>query len=118
MGMQMAGHSPYLALGASILVGVAAQVMLKIGSTDSGDVATQFSRPSTLAGLGLYVISALLYVTTLRQVTISIAFPTVSVAYILIAAIDHFWFKQAFGMAHWAGTLLVIGGVGLLHRAG
>jgi hypothetical protein len=76
----MAGYSPCLALGVSILIGVAAQVMPKIGSTDSGAVATQFSRPSTLAGLGLYVISAVFYVTVLRQVTISVAFPTVSVA--------------------------------------
>jgi hypothetical protein len=29
-----------------------------------------------------------------------------------------FFIQGAFGTAHWAGTLLMIAGVGLLHRAG
>jgi small multidrug resistance pump len=113
----MAVNPSYLALGSSILIGVAAQVMLKIGSANSISVATQFSRPSTLVGLVLYSVSAIFYVLALRKVTISIAFPTVSLAYILIATIDHFWFKQPFGIAQFGGTLLIIAGVGLLHHS-
>jgi small multidrug resistance pump len=107
----------YIALGCSIVVGVGAQVMLKIGAAASDSLATQFLRPSTLAGLALYVVYAILYVIALRKMTISIAFPTVSLAYVLIAAIDHFAFKEPLGLAQLGGTLLIIAGVSLLHHS-
>ena len=107
----------YLALGCSIVVGVGAQVMLKIGAAANDNLATQFLRLSTLAGLALYVVSAVLYVIALRKMTISIAFPTVSLAYVLIAVIDHFAFKEPFGLAQLGGTLLIIAGVSLLHHS-
>ena len=107
----------YLALGGSILVGVGAQVALKIGTAASDSVATQFMRPATLVGLALYLISAVLYVIALRKMTISLAFPTVSLAYVLIATIDHFVFKEPFGLAQLGGTILIIAGVTLLHHS-
>ena len=107
----------YLALGGSILVGVGAQVALKVGTAASDSVATQFMRPATLIGLALYMASAVLYVISLRTVTISLAFPTVSLAYILIATIDHFFFEEPFGLAKLGGTILIIAGVTLLHHS-
>jgi small multidrug resistance pump len=110
--------NPYcLALGGSILVGVGAQLALKVGTAASDSVATQFARPSTWVGLMLYLVSAILYVITLRKMTISVAFPTVSLAYILIAAIDHFVFKEPVGLGQLAGTVLIIAGVTLLQHS-
>jgi len=99
-----------------MLVGVGAQVALKIGTVGSDSLATQFLRPSTLLGFVLYLLSVILYVIALRKLTISVAFPTVSLAYILIAAIDHYFFEEPFGWTQLGGTLLVIAGVALLHR--
>jgi small multidrug resistance pump len=107
----------YLALAAAILVGVGAQVMLKIGSAGSDSVAAQFARPSTLTGLLLYLVSAILYVMALRKMTISIAFPTVAIGYVLIAAIDYFVFKEPLGLAQLAGLVLIMAGVSLLHQS-
>ena len=51
----------------------------------------------------------------LRKMTISVAFPTVSLAYVLIAVIDHFVFKESLGVAQIGGLLLIIAGVTLLN---
>src|SRR5215204_3968770 len=85
----------YLALAGAICVGVGAQVLLKIGAAGAESVAAQFLRVSTTAGLLLYLGSAVLYVIALRKMSISIAFPTVSLGYVLIAAIDYFFFKES-----------------------
>ena len=82
----------YLALASSIAVGVGAQV--SCGASGTETATAQFLRVPTIAGLVLYMVSAVLYVVALRKMTISVAFPTVSLAYVLIAVIDHFVFKS------------------------
>ena len=60
--------------------------------------------------------SAVLYVTALRQMYMSIAFPTVSLGYLLITAIDYFCFKEPVGLAQLGGLVLIVAGVALLHQ--
>src|SRR5215208_6101668 len=105
----------YLALASSIAVGVGAQVLLKVGASGTETATAQFLRVPTIAGLVLYMVSAVLYVVALRKITISVAFPTVSLAYVLIAVIDHFVFKESLGVAQIGGLLLIIAGVTLLN---
>jgi multidrug transporter EmrE-like cation transporter len=107
----------YLALAGAIGIGVGAQVLLKIGSAGAESLTAQFLRLSTIAGLALYLASAVLYVIALRKMTISIAFPTVSLGYVLIAAIDHFLFKEPLGLAQLGGLVLIMTGVALLHQS-
>ena len=52
----------------------------------------------------------------LRTIPVAIAFPSVSLSYVLLAGIDYFWFKEALGWAHLAGIALIIGGVTLLNH--
>jgi small multidrug resistance pump len=105
----------YLALAGAICVGVGAQVLLKIGAEGAESIAAQFVRLSTIAGLALYLASAVLYVVALRKMSISIAFPTVSIGYVLIAAIDYFVFKEPLGLIQLGGLILIMAGVSLLH---
>lgn len=107
----------YLALAGAIAVGVGAQVLLKIGAAGAESVAAQFLRVSTVAGLALYLASAVLYVIALRKMSISIAFPTVSLGYVLIAAIDYFVFKEPMGLLQIGGLILIMAGVSLLHQS-
>ena len=65
------------------------------GASGTETATAQFLRVPTIAGLVLYMVSAVLYVVALRKMTISVAFPTVSLAYVLIAVIDHFVFKSS-----------------------
>jgi small multidrug resistance pump len=107
----------YLALACAIVVGVGAQVALKVGAADSVSIVAQFLRVSTITGLLLYLVSAILYVIALRKMSISIAFPTVSVGYVLIAAIDYFAFKEPLGLMQLGGIILIMAGVTLLHHS-
>jgi multidrug transporter EmrE-like cation transporter len=106
----------YLALAVAIVIGVTGQVFLKLGSTDSGGIAEQFLRWQTISGLLLYLVSAIVYVVAVRKIPVSIAFPSVSLSYVLMAGIDYFWFKEALGWVQLAGIALIIGGVTLLNR--
>jgi small multidrug resistance pump len=114
--VQVSINPYYVALGGAILVGVGAQVMLKLGALASDSLVAQFSRASTIGGLVLYLASAMLYVVALRKMPLAVAFPTVSLGYVLIAVIDHFAFKEALGLAQLGGLVLIMAGVGLLHH--
>jgi small multidrug resistance pump len=110
--------SPYhLALAGAICVGVGAQILLKVGSIGADSVMAQFLRGSTIAGLMLYFVSAVLYVIALRKMSISIAFPTLSLGYVFIAAIDYFIFKEPLGLSQLVGLFLIAGGITLLHQS-
>lgn len=107
----------YLALAGAICVGVGAQTLFKIGATGAESTMAQLLRFSTIVGLVLYLASAVLYVIALRQMSISVAFPTVSLGYLLIAAIDYFFFKEPIGLFQLGGLILIMAGVTLLHRS-
>ena len=106
----------YLALAASIMIGVGGQVCLKLGAANAGAVGEQFLRWQTISGLLLYLVSGIVYVVAVRTIPVSIAFPSVSLSYVLMAGIDYFWFKEALGLAQLAGIALIIGGVTLLNH--
>jgi hypothetical protein len=62
----------YLALAASILIGVRGQVCLKLGAANAGGVAEQFLRWQTISGLLLYLVSGIVYVVAMRRSPVSI----------------------------------------------
>ena len=112
----MAISPSYLALAGTISVGVGAQVLFKIGATGAPTAIAQLLRASTMVGFGLSLASVVLYVIVLRQMSQSVAFPTVSLGYLLITAIDYFWFKEPVGLAQLGGLVLIMVGVALLHQ--
>ncbi len=107
--------SPYLALAGTIFLGVGAQALFKIGATGTDSTVAQLLRVSTIVGLLLYLVSAVFYVISLRDMSLSTAFPTVSLSYLLITAIGYFYFKEPIGFAQLGGLVLIVGGVTLLH---
>jgi len=106
-------HHGALALG--ILVGIAAQLLLKQGAMGGGNLIAQFLNPYTIGGLALYGIAAFFYVVALRAIPVSVAFPSVALSYVLVALLGNLWFGEPLGVAHLAGILLIVVGVGLLH---
>jgi undecaprenyl phosphate-alpha-L-ara4N flippase subunit ArnE len=107
---------PYLALVAAILTGVGGQLLLKAGA-GAEDFAAQLLRLQTIAGLGLYGLAAFFYIIALRKIPVSIAFPSVSVSYALVAVLGHLLWNEPFGLAQIAGIALIAGGVLLLYQA-
>lgn len=106
-------HHGALALG--ILVGIAAQLLLKQGAMGGGNLIAQFLNPATIGGLALYAIAAFFYVVALRAIPVSVAFPSVALSYVLVALLGNLWFGEPLGVAHLTGIALIVVGVGLLH---
>jgi drug/metabolite transporter (DMT)-like permease len=78
---------------------------------------SQLLRPSTLCGLALYGFSAVLYIIALRKIPVSVAFPSVSLSYALVAILGHLLFGEPFGVRQIVGIALIMGGVGLINQA-
>lgn len=105
----------HAALAAGILIGVVAQLLLKQGASDEGDLLAQFLDPWTIGGLALYGAAAFFYVVALRAIPVSVAFPSVALSYVVVALVASLWFGEPMGLAHIAGIVLIITGVSLLH---
>ena len=106
----------YVVLGIGILAGIAGQLLLKAGA-DAPDFVSQLLRPSTLAGLALYGSAAFLYIIALRKIPVSVAFPSVSLSYAIVAVLGHFLFGEPFGIKQIGGIVLIMGGVVLINQA-
>ena len=105
----------YVALGIGILAGIAGQILLKAGA-DAPDFVSQLMRPSTIAGLALYGSAAFLYIIALRKLPVSVAFPSVSLSYAIVAVFGHFLFGEPFGIKQLGGIALIMGGVVLINQ--
>lgn len=106
----------YLALAAAIGGGICGQLLLKAGSVGAQSTVAQFLRVPTLVGLGFYALSAVLYVIALRRIPVSLAFPSVSISYAVIALLGYVLWSEPVGWSQVAGIALICTGVILLYR--
>jgi small multidrug resistance pump len=105
----------YAALAAAILLGVAGQMLLKGGAQAHGWFEQLFT-PQTIFGLALYVCSALFYIVALRKIPVSVAFPSVSLSYALVALLGYYFWSEPMGLGQIAGIALICSGVLLLYH--
>jgi small multidrug resistance pump len=105
----------YVVLGIGILTGIGGQMLLKAGA-DAPTLVAQLMRPSTLLGLALYGSAAFLYIFALRKIPVSVAFPSVSLSYAIVAVLGHFLFGEPFGIKQIGGIVLIMGGVLLINQ--
>ena len=103
----------WVALMAAIVISMAGQTLLKAGAA-APDFIAQLFNLSTIAGLGLYGGSALLYIVALRRIPMSVALPCTAISYVAAALIGHYAFGEALGVAHLAAIALICGGVVVL----
>src|SRR4029079_15719833 len=106
----------YVVLGVGILAGIAGQMLLE-ASADAPNLVAQILRPSTLIGLAFYGSAAFLYIFALRKIPVSVAFPSVSLSYAVVAVLGHFLFGEPFGLKQIGGIVLIMGGVVLINQA-
>ena len=105
----------YLCLAAGILLGVGAQLLLKVGATGDGDFVAQLFRPQTIIGLGLYGMAAFFYIVALRKIPVTVAFPSVSLSYAIIAVLGFVLLKEPVGFGQVVGIALIMAGVVLVN---
>ena len=111
-----------------VLLNAAAQLLLKAGTNAVGHF--EFSaanilpvgmrlafQPHILGGLACYVVSVVVWIMALSRVPVSIAYPMLSIGYVVNAVIAHFWFGEALVAQKLLGIGFIIVGVFLVARS-
>lgn len=110
----------------AVVLNTAAQFVLKAGAQQlsllAGGHWTQLLigamlSPHILVGLTLYVASFGLWVAVLAKLDVSVAYPMLSLGYVLAAAVAYFWLKEPITANKAIGILLVVAGVFFLARS-
>ena len=114
----------------SVLLAAVAQLTLKHGMTQvtahnthpldlkaplatARRVATNLS---VVGGLAIFVASAAVWLVVLSRVSLSFAYPFVSLTYVLILLFDRLVLHETVSPVRWAGVALIIGGILLISR--
>jgi multidrug transporter EmrE-like cation transporter len=106
----------YLLLFASISLGVVGQLLLKHGMAKRPGfrlselwlLARDFS---IIGGFASYGISVLLYFKVLEVLDLSVAYPTVSLGYVLVILLSRLLFKEVVTPGRWAAVIIICAGV-------
>jgi small multidrug resistance pump len=106
----------YASLTAAILLGVGGQIALKSAADTSTGIAGQFLRPMTMIGFTIYVFAAVCYVVALKKIPVSIAFPSVSASYGIVAVVAHLLWNEPLDWPQVTGLVLIGSGVVLINQ--
>jgi drug/metabolite transporter (DMT)-like permease len=106
----------YASLIGAVILGVAGQIALKSAALNSPTVTAQFLHPLTLIGFAIYVFAAFGYIVALKQIPVSVAFPSVAASYAVVAIIAHLLWNEPFGWLQLAGLVLIGSGILLIHQ--
>jgi multidrug transporter EmrE-like cation transporter len=118
----------FLLILTGVLLNAAAQLLLKAGTNRVGPIALDAqSLPALqalalsgpiIAGLACYVISVVVWIVALSRVEVSIAYPMLSIGYVVNAIAAWFLFGEALTPMRLAGIAVIIVGVFLLAGSG
>jgi multidrug transporter EmrE-like cation transporter len=111
-----------------VLLNAVAQLLLKAGSRAISGVAFSLANtwtlveriawnPPILAGLACYAISVVVWILALSRVQVSIAYPMLSIGYVVNALAAWILFSEQLSGARLAGIGIIIVGVWLVARS-
>jgi drug/metabolite transporter (DMT)-like permease len=106
----------YACLAAAVLFGIVGQIALKSAAVAAPTLVAQFLSPMTIFGFAVYVFAALCYIVALKRIPVSLAFPSVSASYVIVAIAAHLLWNEPFGWPQIGGLLLIGGGILLIHQ--
>lgn len=116
----------YLVLMVSILLAVLGQLLMKRGMMLFGTfplsqllfkIVPIFLNPWVFSGLVCFGLSAIFWLVVLSRLELSLVYPMVSVAYVLVALASWFFFKENLSLVRWLGIAVIILGVYLISRS-
>lgn len=113
---------PLMLAAICILMAIAAQTILKLAIVRSGGIPVLeigiaglfrkfMAAPYILVGFGLYGASSILWLEVLSKLDISVAFPMVSLTYIVTLFVGRFLFNEPVNLCRVVGVLLICSGV-------
>jgi multidrug transporter EmrE-like cation transporter len=79
-------------------------------------IMKMFLLPNVLLGLFFYAISTVFWLVALSKIELSVAYPMLSVGYILLMIISYILLNETITVYKVIGTLLVVAGVTLISR--
>lgn len=111
-----------------VLLNAAAQILLKAGVRQVGHfdfslpnawpIASQLANNAPiLGGLSCYVVSVAVWIMALSRVEVSIAYPMLSIGYVVNAMFAWWLFGEAVGPQRLAGIAIIIAGVVIVARS-
>ena len=110
-----------------VLLNAAAQLFLKAGTNTLGIVtfpaADWFGQalrvgtnPHIIGGMFCYAFSLVVWIMALSRVPVSIAYPMLSIGYVVSAVAAYFLFGESLGPTRWLGIGFIVVGVWLVSR--
>jgi drug/metabolite transporter (DMT)-like permease len=111
-----------------VLLNAGAQLLLKAGTNRLGvlsltadDWMATLTRIASeghfVAGIACYVISVFVWILGLSRVPVSIAYPMLSLGYVVNAIAAHYLFGEAVSVQRWLGIGFIIVGVYIVARS-
>ncbi|HVF63912.1 MAG TPA: EamA family transporter [Casimicrobiaceae bacterium] len=111
-----------------MLMNAGAQLLLKAGTNELGvitltrdgwaralaDVATQ---PFFVGGVAIYMLSLVVWIMGLSRVPVSIAYPMLSLGYVVNAIAAHYLFGESLTIGRGLGIAFIVLGVWLVARS-
>ena len=114
----------FLIVFISVTLSALAQISFKYGVNgvpfvQDGSIISKawdlFTSPFVVLGLLLYGIGAILWLFALKQIDLSLAYPFVSMSFIMVFCLSVFFLNEPFNVNRLIGTVTII--VGLLFMA-
>ncbi|GAB2180507.1 SMR family transporter [Denitratisoma sp. agr-D3] len=111
-----------------VLLNAAAQLLLKAGTNAVGHFDFHLEnilpigmkiafQPFIMGGMACYAVSLVVWIMALSRVPVSIAYPMLSIGYVVNAIIAHYWFGEALAMQKVLGIGFIIIGVVLVAKS-
>ncbi len=111
-----------------VLLNAAAQLLLKAGTRAIGHFEFNMSnafpvglqlatQPGIVGGLACYVISVVVWILALSRVEVSIAYPMLSIGYVVNAFLAYWLFGEAVSMTRILGISIIIVGVFIVAKS-
>ncbi len=119
--------STFFIIVAGVLLNAIAQLLLKAGVTPLGQLHVDFSNLLSttgrvltqwpiVAGLGCYVVSVGVWIVALSRADVSLAYPMLSLGYVVNAIAAWYLFGELLGPTRIAGIALILAGVFVMSR--
>jgi len=117
----------FLFLLTGVLLNAGAQLLLKAGVTPLGAISVEastlvatglrlVSQWPILAGLACYVLSVGVWLVALSRIDVSVAYPMLSLGYVVNAVAAYWLFGEALGPMRVAGIAVILLGVFIVAR--
>jgi multidrug transporter EmrE-like cation transporter len=111
-----------------VLLNAAAQLLLKAGTNAVGHFEFHFDNvvpvglklafePHILGGMMCYAISLVVWIMALSRAPVSIAYPMLSIGYVINAFVAYWWFGEALASQKLLGIGFIVVGVWLVAKS-